>query len=63
MTPKFFEFINNETKNIELSMLSLDRDITILNKLYFGTIESVPTMNWKEIRSLVVVYMLSKLRE
>ena len=45
MTPKFFEFINNETKNIELSMLSLDRDITILNKLYFGTIESVPTMN------------------
>jgi hypothetical protein len=45
MTPKFFEFINNETKNIELSMLTLDRDIANMNQLYFGTIENVPTMN------------------
>jgi hypothetical protein len=45
MTPKFFEFINNETKNIELSTLSLDRDITNVNQLYFGSIENVPTMN------------------
>jgi hypothetical protein len=45
MTPKFFEFINNETKNIELSMLTLDRDIANVNQLYFGTIENVPTMN------------------
>jgi hypothetical protein len=45
MTPKFFEFINNETKNIELSNLSLDRDITNVNQFYFGSIENVPTMN------------------
>jgi hypothetical protein len=45
MTPKFFEFINNETKNIQLSMLTLDRDIANVNQLYFGTIENVPTMN------------------